>query len=84
MDCGCESHHSGRYRGGHDCGPEHRGPRHGKHHHGGSCACGRHHGFRRRYWTKEERTAWLEHYLESLQAEAQAVEEKLAKMKKEG
>jgi hypothetical protein len=73
---------------GHECGGHHGGwhgrGHHGGHRHGGRCGCGQHHGFRRRFWTKEERIAWLEHYLENLQAEAQAVEEKLAKMKKEG
>jgi len=46
---------------------------------GGHFAPGGH--FRRRFPTREERIAWLEEYLQELQAEAQAVEERIAKMK---
>lgn len=74
MGHGCEGHHGGWHGRGH----------HGGHRHGGGCGCGQHRGFRRRFWTKEERIAWLESYLENLQAEAQAVEEKIAKMKEGG
>ena len=37
--------------------------------------------FGRRFWTREERIAHLERYLEALRAEAQAVEERLAELK---
>lgn len=36
--------------------------------------------FRRRFFTREERVAGLELYLNDLRAEAQAVEEKLARL----
>ena len=66
---------------------EHRGHRHGgRHwgrHHGGSCDCGGPFHFGRRFWTKDEKTAWLEQYLEELRQEAQAVEERIAAMKGE-
>jgi hypothetical protein len=60
---------------------------HGEHHggYGESCCCGEGPGpgghFRRRFPTREERIAWLEEYLKELQAEAKAVEERIAKMK---
>ncbi len=38
-------------------------------------------GFRRRFFSREERIAGLEGYLNDLRAEAQAVEEKLARLK---
>jgi hypothetical protein len=38
-------------------------------------------GFRRRFFSHEERIAGLEGYLNDLRAEAQAVEEKLARLK---
>ena len=50
------------------------GPRHWR-----SCCCLAW-GFRR-FWTKEEKIAALEHYLEALKKEAQAVEEKLAELR---
>ena len=67
MCCGTETHH-GRGR-----------------HHGGSCGCGcgGHSHFGRCFLTKEEKIAWLEQYLESLQTEAKAVEERIAALKKE-
>lgn len=36
--------------------------------------------FRRRFFTREERVSGLEQYLHDLRAEAQAVEEKLARL----
>jgi hypothetical protein len=36
-----------------------------------------------RFLTKEEETAWLERYLESLREEAKAIEERIAEMKEE-
>ena len=72
MCCGTRSHHGGRHRGHHhgcDCGC------------GCGCGCGGHSHFGRRFLTKEEEAAQLEQYLESLQAEAKAVQERIAKMK---
>nr|MBC7243799.1 DUF5320 domain-containing protein [Chloroflexota bacterium] len=37
--------------------------------------------FGRRFPTREERIAWLEEYLQELQAEAKAVEERIAELK---
>jgi hypothetical protein len=65
----------------------HRGHHgHGGHHDRG-CGCSCRHGasgFQRRFWTKEERIAWLEEYLAELQAEAKGVEERIANMKGAG
>lgn len=44
------------------------------------CCCGG--GFRRRYQTKAEQTAELEAYLRDLEAEVQAVEERLKDLKR--
>jgi hypothetical protein len=52
-------------------------------HHGGSCACGAPSHCGPRFLTKEEKAAWLEQYLESLQQEAKVVQERIAKMKEE-
>ena len=63
-------------------------------HHGGFCGCGCHSGyhggscdcgcggrsFGRRFVTKEEKIAGLQEYLESLQKEAQAVQEHIAEL----
>jgi hypothetical protein len=38
---------------------------------------------RRRFWSREERVAWLQQYLQDLQYEAQAVEERLAALQAE-
>ncbi|MEE8163793.1 MAG: hypothetical protein V3T92_07320 [Anaerolineae bacterium] len=66
------------------CEPEsHHGGWHWGHHHGGFCACGGPFRFGPRFWTKEEKIAWLEQYLEGLREEAQAVEERIAKLKGE-
>ena len=65
----CETSHHGR--GHHHCGC-------GQGHHGGSCGCGCGGGFGRRFLTKEEKVAGLQEYLENLQKEAQAVEERIA------
>ena len=64
------------------CGPEsyHGGWRWG-HHHSGFCACGGPSRFGSCFLTKEEKTAWLERYLESLREEAKAIEERIAEMK---
>lgn len=50
---------------------------------GGFCGCGGTFHFGRCFLTKEEKTAWLERYLESLQEEVKAVEERIAAMKEE-
>jgi len=67
------------------------GEHHGRHGYGCSCDEG-HFGpwmpfgsrmmrFGRRFPTREERIAWLEEYLKELQAEAKAVEERIAELK---
>jgi hypothetical protein len=68
MCCGHESHHGGRRWG---------------HHHGGSCCCGGYTRFGPRFWTKKEKIAWLEEYLEGLREEAKAVEERIATLSEE-
>jgi hypothetical protein len=73
MHCETRSHYG---HGRHHCGC-------GQGHHGGSCGCGCGGGFGRRFLTKEEKIAGLEEYLESLQKEAQAVEERIAELKGE-
>lgn len=50
-----------------------------QHAHGGCCCGG---GFQRRYQTKAEQIAELEAYLADLKAEVQAVEERLADLKR--
>lgn len=50
---------------------------------GCGCNCGRGGGFERRFLTKEEKIAELQEYLESLQKEAQAVEEHIAALRGE-
>ena len=56
---------------------------HHGHHHSGCCCCGGGSRLAPGFWTKEEKIAWLERYLEGLQEEAKAVEERLAKFKGE-
>ena len=70
MCCESGSHHGGWHRG---------------HRHGDSCGCGcgGHFRFGPRFWTREEKIAWLEQYLEGLQEETQAVEERIAKLRGE-
>ena len=38
---------------------------------------------KRRFWSREEKAAWLEQYLQDLQNEAQAVQERLAALRGE-
>ena len=77
------------------CCNEGHGHRHGHHRHhdcgcgescdceGGNCQCGcGNGGFQRRYQTKAEQTSELEEYLKELKAEVQAVEERLADLRK--
>lgn len=64
----------------------HKHPHHERHHadarRGGRRAGGpAKAGFHRRFFSREERIAGLEVYLNDLRAEAQAVEEKLARFK---
>ncbi len=68
MCCESESHHGGRHQG---------------YRHGCSCGCGGPFRFGRRFWTKAEKIAWLEEYLEGLRNEAQAVEERIAALRGE-
>jgi hypothetical protein len=49
---------------------------------GSECCCGGEGHFQRRYLTKAEQAAELEAYLAELKLEVQAVEEKLADLKK--
>jgi hypothetical protein len=78
MCCGTASH---RGRG-------HWGHQGGGHPHAGACCYGTaHHGTTRHmgrcFPTKEEKLAWMERYLESLQDETKVVEEHIAKLKEE-
>lgn len=68
--CGCQGHHGQHGRHGHQG-------------HGAGCGCGMGMGHfsGRRFFTREERIARLEEYLKELQAEAKAVEERIAEMK---
>jgi hypothetical protein len=81
MSCGHGGHHHGGRHGGPHHGGWHRGHQHGcSCGCGGSCECGGSSHFRRRFWTKEEKIAWLEQYLADLREEAKAVEERIAAM----
>ena len=75
MHCETKSHHG---HGRRHCGC-------GQGHHGGSCGCGCGcgGGFGRRFLTKEEKIAGLQEYLENLQKEAQAVEERITELQGE-
>jgi hypothetical protein len=48
---------------------------------GHSCECGESTRFERRFFSREEQIAELEQYLQSLQLEIKAVEERLAELK---
>jgi hypothetical protein len=67
MCCGTKSHHTSWGWG---------------HHQGGSCGCGGP-SSGLLFATREEKTTWLEQYLEGLREEVTAVEERLAKLKAE-
>jgi len=75
--CGHHQHH--------DCGERHE-EHLGQRDCGCQCSC---HAtsaeagpiFWRRFATRDERTGWLQRYLEELRAEAQAVEERIAEMR---
>lgn len=55
----------------------------GGHHGGGGCCCcgGGGGGFPRRFYTRQERIAYLEEYYEGLKAELAALERELARIK---
>ena len=74
MNCGHKGHHHGGY-----CGSGRS-----RHQHGDTCGCGTHLHGGRRFWTREEKIARLERYLESLEKEVQAVREHIAEMTGEG
>ena len=66
------------------CGSEgHHGTRHWGQHHGDSCCCGGHSHFGPSFWTKEEKIARLEQYLNGLREETKVVEERIAALKGE-
>jgi hypothetical protein len=69
MCCGHRGHHGGRHGHGHG--------------RGGDCGCGKGFRFGPCFATGEEKISWLEQYLEGLQEEIQAVEERIAKLKEE-
>ena len=64
------------------CHPAHHAHSGAAYHHGGCCCSG--HGHPVRQPTREEVVAQLEQYLHDLQAEAKAVEQRIADMKKTG
>ena len=68
-----ERHHGGHGHR-HGCG---RAEGHGM-------CCGQHPGWHRHFFTREERIARLEEYLETLRTEAKAVEEAIAELKAAG
>ena len=68
MCCGNESHHGGRHRG---C------------HHSGSWASGGHVGIGPCFWSNKEKIAWLEEYLEELQADVKSIQERITALKGE-
>lgn len=53
---------------------------HSKGHYQGSCCCGDGR-LKRRFFTREEKAAKLEEYIEDLQAEIKAVESKIKRIK---
>jgi hypothetical protein len=48
---------------------------------GHSCDCGEHSHFERHFFLKEEKIAELEEYLQNLQMEAKAVEERITELR---
>jgi hypothetical protein len=79
--CGCEEHH--RRHGQHDepgCGCEEPHPHHGRHAGPGPAFGG---GFHRIFMTRAEQMERLEAYLRELEAEAQAVKERIDSLKAE-
>ncbi len=68
--CGCGRGCACRRGGGDDGGTGHRSSE------------GEHLGFQRRFWSKADEIAELDAYLAELKAEAQAVEERLAELRR--
>jgi hypothetical protein len=68
MCCGSENHHGGGHRG---------------RHHSGSCACDGHADIGPCFWTKKEKIAWLEEYLEDVQAEVKSIKKRITALKGE-
>ena len=68
MCCRSEKQHGDRHR---DC------------HHSGSCDCGGHTDFGPCFWTKKEKIAHLEAYLEDLQTEVKSLNERITALKEE-
>lgn len=72
--CGCESHQGAGHKG---------------HHHSGGCgcgcgcSCGGHSRFGPTFWTREEKISYLEQYLEGIQEEQKAIEERITALKQE-
>jgi hypothetical protein len=73
MCCGTSSHHMSWH-----CGPYVSG-----HHHVGHCSCGTPFHLGHICCTKEQQVAWLERYVEGLQAQVKAIEERIAELKEE-
>jgi len=61
----------------------HHGGGHCSCHQAGSCGCGDHTDIGPCFWTKKEKIAWLEEYLEDLQAEVKSIEERITALKGE-
>ena len=68
MCCGHDNQHGGGHGGPHLSGP---------------CGCGKHANIGPCFWTKKEKIAYLEEYLEDLQIEVKSVEERIAALKSE-
>jgi len=81
--CACGGHGGGHHPqcacGGHG-GGHHTQRSYGRHI-GYHIPRGSHGQIRRRYLTRDERIAWLESYLEALEAETQAVGERIAELR---
>ena len=60
------------------------GCHHGGSHRSGSCACGESDDFGPCFWTKREKIAYLEEYLEDVQNKMKSVEERITALKEEG
>ncbi len=82
-DCGCERHHDCGCERHHDCGCEQEAE---SQHHAGHGCCHEGHEeaghWSRRYQTRAEQISDLETYLGELKLEVQAVEERVADLRK--
>ncbi|MGD9093761.1 MAG: hypothetical protein PVF74_13005 [Anaerolineales bacterium] len=54
---------------------------HKSHHHGGHCACGGKSRIGPAFWTKKEKIAWLEGYLENLEEETKTIQKRITALK---